>query len=133
MHGDAARQRVYADSARRVVEPLVRARPDDPFLPLRLAVAQGWLGKGTEALANIGREAALRQSQGDTVQLRPDIAEQSARILVVTGRKDQAIDSLAVTLADTTYSYTTPALVRVDPIWRPLNGMKRFQQLVGAP
>ncbi|HET7469929.1 MAG TPA: hypothetical protein VFJ81_09660, partial [Gemmatimonadales bacterium] len=132
MHGDAARQRAYADSARRVVEPLVRARPDNPFLPLRLALAQAWLGKGTEALANIGREAELRKSQADTVQLRPDIAEQAARLLVVIGRKDEALDSLAVTLADTTYAYTTPALVRVDPFWRPLAGMKRFQALVGG-
>ena len=132
MHGDAARQRAYADSARRVVEPLVRARPDNPFLPLRLALAQAWLGKGTEALANIGREAELRKSQADTVQLRPDIAEQAARLLVVIGRKDEALDSLAVTLADTTYAYTTPALVRVDPFWRPLAGMKRFQALMGG-
>jgi hypothetical protein len=62
--------------------------------------------------------------------MRPDIAEQSARVLVVVGRKDEALDSLAVTLADTTYAYTTRASARVDPFWRPLAGMKRFQELV---
>jgi hypothetical protein len=113
-----------------VVEPLVRARPDDPFLPLRLSIAQSWLGRIPDALANIRREAELRRSQSDTVGLRPDIAEQAARVLIVGGRKDEAIDSLTVTLADTTYAYTTRALVSVDPFWRPLKGMPRFQELI---
>jgi serine/threonine-protein kinase len=130
MHGDVARQHANADSARRVVEPLVRARSDDPYLPLRLALAQAWLDKGSDALASIRREVELRRRQADTVQMRPDIAEQSARVLVVVGRKDEALDSLAVTLADTTYAYTTRASARVDPFWRPLAGMKRFQELV---
>jgi hypothetical protein len=132
MHGDARRQHVYADSARRVVEPLVRARSEDPWLPARRAFAFAWMGKGPEALADIRREGELRQSQGDTVGLRQDIAEQSARILVLVGRKDEAIDSLAVTLADTIYPYTTRALARVDPFWRPLAGARRFQDLVGG-
>jgi TolB-like protein/Tfp pilus assembly protein PilF len=132
VHDDAARQHVYADSARRVAERLVRARNDDPYLRAGLAFAHGWLGKGTEALAGIRREAELRREQKDTVGLRPDIAEQSARILVMVGRKEEAIDSLAVTLADTTYAYTTRASARVDPVWRPLNGLKRFQDLVGG-
>jgi len=130
MHGDGSRQHVFADSARRVAVRLVHARDDDPFLPLRQAIADGLLGKGPESLAGIRREADLRRAQGDTVQLRQDIAEQAARMLLLAGRKDEALDSLAVTLADTTYPYTTAAAVSVDPYWRPLRGMKRFQELV---
>jgi tetratricopeptide (TPR) repeat protein len=133
MHGDAARQHVFADSARRVADRLVRARSDDPWLPARLGFAYAGLGKASDALAQIRREADLRRTQGDTFGLRADIAEQAARILVLVGRKDEALDSLAVTLADSTYPYTTRASAGVDPFWRPLREIKRFHQLVGTP
>jgi tetratricopeptide (TPR) repeat protein len=129
MRGDDRRRRVYADSARAVLERLVRSDVHDPYRFGQLAGAYAAAGRASDAARALGRELELRREQNDTTYLRPDLAEQWARVLLLLGRKAEALDSLRVTLADSTYPFTTPASARVDPFWTPLAGEAEFARL----
>jgi hypothetical protein len=132
MHGDVVRRRVYADSARTVIEHLVRASLDDPYRFGQLAGVDAASGRSADAMNALRKEAELRRAQNDTSFLRADMAEQSARVLLLLGRKAEALDSLRVTLSDTTYPFTTPASARVDPFWQPLAAEPEFVRLTAA-
>ncbi|HET7599065.1 MAG TPA: tetratricopeptide repeat protein, partial [Gemmatimonadales bacterium] len=126
---DAARQRIYWDSARVVAERFVRLRPDDAYFHRRLAGVYAGLGRAADAVTEHHRYVELRRQRGDTVWLRPDGAWDWAVFLAMNGKTDAALDSLGVTLSDTSYHFLTPASLRVDPFWAPVRGDPRFQRL----
>ncbi|HEY8106535.1 MAG TPA: protein kinase, partial [Gemmatimonadales bacterium] len=132
MHGDAARTRLYSDSARAVTERLVRARPDEASFHYDLSFSYAGLGRLQDATREHARYEALRRSHADTLWLRTDAANDWAILWMYLGRRDAAIDSLHVVLADTTYPFTTRAALRVNPFWAPLHGNLKFERLVGA-
>ncbi|HEU5169329.1 MAG TPA: protein kinase [Gemmatimonadales bacterium] len=132
MRRDAARERVYWDSARVVSERFVRARPDDAHFHRRLAGVYGGLRREPDAIREYRAYQDLRRARGDTTWLRTDSAWDWAIFLAVAGRGDAAVDSLRVVLADTSYHFLTPTALRVDPFWEPLRGSPRFQQLLSA-
>ena len=132
MHGDAARNRLYSDSARAVTERLVRARPDESSFHYDLGFIYAGLGRLQDATREHARYQALRRSHGDTLWLRTDGANDWAALWMFLGRRDAAIDSLQAVLADTTYPFTTRAALRVNPFWAPLRGNPKFERLVGA-
>jgi tetratricopeptide (TPR) repeat protein len=132
MRGDLARRRVYWDSARVVVERMVRLRPDDAFFHQRLAGVYGGLGRGEDAAREYHRYQALRREKGDTTWLRTESAWDFAIYLASAGKLDAALDSLKVALSDTSYYFLTPAELRVDPFWEPHRANPRFQALVAG-
>ncbi|MGH7631254.1 MAG: protein kinase domain-containing protein [Gemmatimonadales bacterium] len=132
MRQDAARQRVYWDSARVVSERFVRARPDDAYFHRRLAGVYAGLGRQADAAREHLRYQALRRAQGDTTWLRNDAAWDAAIDLLLARQPEAAIDSLVVTMSDTSYHLLTAAQLRVDPFWTPLRTNPRFQQLAAV-
>jgi serine/threonine-protein kinase len=132
MRRDAARQRVYWDSARVVTERFVRLRPDDAFFHRRLAMVYAGLGRAADAEREQVRYLDIRRERRDTFALRPDAAVDAAVSLVVLGRQEAAIDSLRVAVSDPSYHWISPALLRVDPMWTPLRSNPRFQQLAAV-
>ncbi len=132
MRGDAARSRVYGDSARVVNERLVRARPDDPDLVYNLGLTYGLLGRIPDATRQYDKYGELRRSRGDTLWLRSDRANDWASIWMTQGRPEVALDSLAVAVADTSYPFVTRAALRVSPFWAKLKDNPRFQKLVAG-
>ncbi|MGH7517147.1 MAG: protein kinase domain-containing protein [Gemmatimonadales bacterium] len=129
MRQDAAKQRVYWDSARVVTERFVRVRPDDAYFHRRLSGIYAGLGRHADAAQELQRYQELRRAQGDSTWLRTDAAWDAAVNLLLANRPEAAIDSLQVTMSDTSYHFLTPALLRVDPFWTPLRTNPRFQQL----
>jgi TolB-like protein len=132
MRRDAARQRVYWDSARVVTERFVRLRPDDAYFHRRLAGVYGGLGRSDDAIREYHRYQDLRREHADTAWLRNDSAWDWAIFLAMAGRADAAIDSLGAALSDTSYHLLTPASLRVDPFWQPLRDNPRFRQLIAT-
>ncbi len=130
MHGDGARERVYWDSARVVSERLVKARPEDGVFHYALASAYVGLRRTDEAQREYRRYIDLRQAHGDTVWIRTDQAGDWAYYWMFLGRRDAAIDSLAVQLADTAYPFISRASLSVDPFFAPLRQNRRFEQLL---
>lgn len=74
----------------------------------------------------------LRRSHADTLWLRTDGANDWATLWMFLGRRDAAIDSLQLALADTIYPFTTRAALRVNRFWGPLKSDQKFERVVGA-
>ena len=91
------------------------------------------LGRGPAADAALRREAELRRAQGDTVEAGANLAEQSARVLMLQGKREPALDSVRAMFADSQWFFgLSPAEVAVNPFWAPLRSLPGFQGLAAA-
>ena len=126
---DAAAERAHADSARVVLEPRVRALPDEAKLLGPLALAYSHLRRHSDAIRAGERAAASLPVERDAVS-GPFVLGYLARVYVMAGRPEQAIAILERLSRIPTW--VSPAELRVDPIWEPLRGHPRFQRLTGA-
>jgi TolB-like protein/Flp pilus assembly protein TadD len=126
LRGDTVRARAAFDSARVQLEALLAADPTEPRYRSALGIALAGLGRAEEAIRE-GREG---------VRLMPPAVEawrgtyrvlDLARIYAMTGRTADAVDQLA-------YLLSIPSEIsvwdlRIDPMWEPLRGNARFEEL----
>jgi serine/threonine-protein kinase len=117
MRHDAARVRIYGDSARVLAERFVKVNPTDPWFHQRLAFTYAMLGRLEDAVREYHRYADLRREKGDTNWLRTESALDLGTFLAMNGKVDAGIDSIRVMLSDTSYHYVSRAALRVDPFW----------------
>ena len=128
-HGDPARGRTYADSARTILERRIVAEPGEAGPRILLAVAYAHLGRKTDALrAGARAEEILPVSldANDGADLQVDLAY----VETLVGESDAAVKRL-------TYLLTIPSdiavpLLRVDPMWDSLRGNPAFQRLIAT-
>jgi serine/threonine-protein kinase len=123
---DVRAERASADSARLLLEPRRRARPDDEKMLAILALAYSRMGRHQEAIRLGERAAALLPVERDAVS-GPFLLSNLAIIYMGAGRPDRAIAILERLL--TVPGWITPAELRADPIWVPLRGHPRFQAI----
>ncbi|HEX5076087.1 MAG TPA: protein kinase [Gemmatimonadaceae bacterium] len=126
--GDTVRGRTFGDTARLVFEAQLREFPDRAQLHELLGRALALGGHRAEAIAEAERSLALRETMLD-VSLRPYVHFQVARILVQSGEYDKALD-LIEPLLTMKGSDVTPAVLKLDPTFKPLVGNPRFQRLL---
>jgi TolB-like protein/Tfp pilus assembly protein PilF len=127
---DAARQRVYWDSARVVMERSVRAKPDDGYGHEQLSTVYAGLGRKPDATRSLQTAANLYRAQGDTTLLASFLRLTAVTNLILLGDRPAAADSLALILADTAFPYASRAAVRVDPFYLRLKGVRKFDEMV---
>jgi tetratricopeptide (TPR) repeat protein len=126
---DPGAERAHGDSARVLLERRVRSLPDEAKLLGPLALAYSHLRRHADAI-RVGEQAArLLPPERDAVS-GPFVLAYLARVYAVAGRQDQAIDLLE--RLSRLPTWITPAELRADPIWTPLRGNPRFQQLAAA-
>jgi len=119
--------RQYYESARSVLEDKVRERPDSARYHSFLGLAFAGLGE---------KEKAIEQGRLGTEYLPvamdalggPRRVEDLARIYVMVGKHDEAIEKLE-------YLFSIPSeisgnVLELDPVWDPLRENPRFQKLV---
>ena len=120
-------ERAYHDSSRIALEALLHDHPDDPRYHSALGIDLAGLGQ---------KEAAIREGKKG-VELMPLEKEawrgsyrlrDLARIYVMTGEFDKAIDLLGVLLAAPTE--ISAAVLTTSPVWAPLRALPRFQTLL---
>lgn len=115
------------DSARTRLERRAEASPDDPWRLSALGLAYAGLGRAEAALEAGTAAVRLRQVSRDAVD-GPVLLERLARIYLMTGAYDEAIDKLETLLSMP--SMAAGNLLRLDPVWEPLREHQRFQRLV---
>jgi TolB-like protein/tetratricopeptide (TPR) repeat protein len=125
--GDALAERVYFDSAARVMAGRSRARPDDPSLHAALAFAYAGLGRRDDAIREGRRAVELRPSSKDT-WYGVDMLRNLAVVYATLGEADSAVKQLR-TLLSVPSGISIPWL-RADPTWDPVRRDPGFQALV---
>jgi serine/threonine protein kinase/tetratricopeptide (TPR) repeat protein len=126
LRGDSTRARAYADSARVALAETLRGAPDDPQMAAMHGVALAYMGRRDEAVRDGKRGVALLPISKDAY-IGPYIQHQLARIYVLVGEPEKALDQLEP-LLKMPY-FLSPGWLRIDPNFGPLRGNPRFERL----
>ena len=126
LQGDRRHAQAYADSAASAFESQVRETPENGQLHALLGVALAYLGRKDEAIREGRRGVELVPITKNAFQA-PYIQHQLARIYLLVGEPEQALDELEPLLKVPTY--LSPGWLRIDPAFDPLRNNPRFQQL----
>jgi tetratricopeptide (TPR) repeat protein len=129
MEGDMRRAAAYGDSARIAIEQQLTASPEDAQRMVLLGVALAYQGRKAEAI-RWGLQAVERVPISKDTQSGTYYLHQLARIYVLSGEADKAIDTLERLLAMP--YFLSPEWLRIDPTWESLRGNPRFRKLVGG-
>lgn len=120
-HEAAQPARVYADSARVVLERQIRQRPGDWAYHSLLGIAGALLNRREVAVTEAKAAVELLPIEKDAFGGEVPIWF-LARVYTILGEKDLAVDRLKVLIAN--HGQTTAASLPVDPNW-PLSGVIR--------
>ena len=135
--GDTARAKTNAERARNTIGPLCKNQPDNYLFAAMLSLANTALGEKDSALKEAERAITLLPSAKDRMY-GPGFEENLALIQTMFGANSQAISTLTQLLQTPYYSWfysqtpVTPALLSLDPLWDPLRGDPRFEQIVAS-
>ena len=129
LRGDVAKTRAYADSALVAVDEQLRDAPDDAQRHIVRALLLATLGRRNEAVA-AGEHAMGLAREEWTATNGPYLQHQLARVYMLVGQKDEALDQLEP-LLKMPY-YLSPAWLKIDPAFTPLRGEARFERLASS-
>ena len=126
--GDQAGARAFYESARALLEPEVKAHPDDYRYRPPLGRVYAGLGLKQDAVREGKRAVELLPISRDAFD-GAVILEDLAAIQAQVGDADAALEIVEKLLAMP--SYLSAALLRIDPKWTPLRNNARFRKLAG--
>ncbi|HYL28360.1 MAG TPA: protein kinase [Gemmatimonadales bacterium] len=127
--GERAKARAYDDSTRAEALAIIARHEDDVFTHATLAVADAYLGRGTEAIQAGQQAVAMLPLSKDAVYGFAG-PQTLAEVYTVLGDTNAALDQLEALLA--VPSPLSGARLRADPTWAPLRGNPRFERLVAG-
>jgi TolB-like protein/Flp pilus assembly protein TadD/predicted Ser/Thr protein kinase len=130
---EQTQMKTHAESARIILEKLLRDRPQDPRYHTSLGLAYAYLEQKDRAIQEGNRATQLYPVSKDAAQ-GPIYVLNLARIYTVVGEYEEAIDRLEYMLYNPTAEYlwqliTIPVL-QLDPQWDPLRENPRFKRLL---
>jgi serine/threonine-protein kinase len=131
LRGDAVAAGTAYGRAREILEAVREERPDDARVHAALGVAYAGLGRKDDAVRSGRLAVQLFPVTADTWS-GPDYVRELARVYVMVGAHDLAVDQL-VSLLSVPNRWVSPQLLRLDPRWRPLRGDPRFEALLAQP
>jgi serine/threonine protein kinase/Tfp pilus assembly protein PilF len=127
--GDTAGAKASAEQARNTLEQVFRNRPDNRTRLVRLCHIYALTGQKDLALKAAERAVMLCPRAKNPV-VGPYYEEILALTQTMVGENTRAISTLTQLLPTPYYGTgTTPALLRLNPIWDPLRGDPVFQKL----
>jgi TolB-like protein/Tfp pilus assembly protein PilF len=138
LSGDHAAAHETWQEARKELEALLNEQPQNYRLIGNLALINMGLGDKNAALAFAEQAVAANPMEKDAFA-GPGPVEILARVAAGTGEVDRAIaavQTLMVTPYESPLASNPPltsALLRLDPMFRPLQNDRRFQKLVALP
>jgi len=129
LKGEAASVRTHAEEARKALEEVLRAVPNDPQRHVFLGLALAYLGRKEEAIREGERGVALLPVSRDA-RSGPYYQHQLVRIYILVGEPEKALDQLEPLLK---IPYVlSPGWLKIDPNFDPLRKNPRFQKLVAG-
>ncbi|CAN5784686.1 serine/threonine-protein kinase [soil metagenome] len=128
--GRRAEARLYFDSARIALEALRAQDPDEAWIHGYLGMAYAGLGRREEAMHSARRAIEIVPLSRDALSA-PEWLINLARVHTMLGERDAAIDQLAFVL--TIPAWVSPAMMGLDPTWKPLRDHPRFRRLAAMP
>jgi TolB-like protein/Tfp pilus assembly protein PilF len=126
--GETQRARELYETALPLLEAEVEAWPDDPRLHSSLGIVYAALGRKEEAIREGTHAVELLPISSDAFYGQPYEID-LAYIYTMTGEHDLALDRIEYLLSIP--SILSPAWFRTDPVFKPLHGHPRFQNIVG--
>jgi serine/threonine protein kinase/tetratricopeptide (TPR) repeat protein len=117
----------YYDDARKILEARIKKRPEDERFHSSLGIAYAGLGRKEDALRE-GRLAVEILPVSKDAMRGLSRVEDLARIYVMAGEHDAAIDQLAFLLDKP--SKISIHLLKLDPTWAPLRNHPRFKKII---
>lgn len=123
-------ERVYLDSARTMLEPLVHAHPEEANFHSRLGLVYALLGLKNEAVLE-GQTAVKLLPLSREAFRGANLEAALAMIYATVNMPSQALDLLEHLLEIP--AQISPGLLRNDPRWAVLRGDPRFEKLIGKP
>nr|MBA2626741.1 hypothetical protein [Gemmatimonadales bacterium] len=129
LRNDAARARIYADSARMAYVDQLKATPNDAQLHVLYGFSLALLGRKGEAIAEGERGVALKPPSIDAVN-GAYLTHQLVRIYLLAGEKEKALDGIE-SLLKLRY-FLSPGYLRIDPGFASLRGNPRFDRIIAA-
>jgi tetratricopeptide (TPR) repeat protein len=128
LRGDLAGSRAYADTAQVEFAAQAKAAPSDAQSHILRALALAYMGRSAEAVA--AGEAAILLEKQDVGYSLPYYRMILIRVLILTGRQEQAVAALEQLLAKP--YYVTKAWLKVDPTFDALRDNPAFQKLIAG-
>lgn len=127
LRGDHTAARAAFDSARVLLDSVMRELPDDWRVHVARGLALAGLGRRDEALGEarwLQQSAVYREDHYDG----PGLAEIRAGILAQAGEADAALDEIERLLSGR--SWLSVHALRLDPRWDPIRDHPRFKALL---
>jgi len=125
----AAKSRIYFDSARVIKEAAVGGPNEEAFLHSELGVIYAGLGRRSDAIREGKRSVEMLPLSKEAYR-GGTMLYQLARIYVLTGDYDSAVDILNQLL--TVPSIVSVPELQVDPFWKPLTGNPKFEKMLAS-
>jgi tetratricopeptide (TPR) repeat protein len=133
MRGDAATNRVYSDSALRVIRPVLKANPKLRWAMFSLAYSSACLGDSATTRKALASAFQRTLEIGDTVAVRAWLADNWGWVLTRMGQREAAAESLKVAVSEPRYPYLTAKALSVSPYYARLRGVPVFDRLIAGP
>jgi serine/threonine-protein kinase len=125
--GEPVKAREALERALVISEQAVRESPNDPTRHIQLGAILAGLGRKDDAIREGQRAAELLPESRDALD-GPQITIGLAQIYAWTGEKDQAFQLIDHSLSIP--GGISVALLKLDPVWDPLRGDRRFDALI---
>ena len=130
LHGDEKNTRAAASVAEKQFALQLEQTPADAQRHLFRGMSLAYLGRNADAMEETERALAIQPSYRSNHAVGPYYDQILARIYMMTGQPDRAIDLIESILKQP--HYLTRAWLRIDPTFAPLRGNPRFQRLVAG-
>ena len=131
--GDLSLMKTHAESARVVLEKILRENPTDPRFHAALGLTYAYLGRNDEAVQEGNRAVTLYPPSKDAA-LGPAYVLNLAKIYAVMGQYDKAIERLDYLLSTPNCEYlwqlvSVPRL-QLEPQWDAMRNHPKFARLL---